>query len=182
MGSPLTPVLSGARVARVARRDRWPPGRCVRRDSPLGPSTMLLDRVALGEQHGSGSYFCMKNLVRHSSEAWSCGPEESSEPRCDPKTSAGKTLANWGKLGALGWQHKRAQHTVRRRKHRALKPVKGCRCSAVALNAARASFAALLSLASARSRTRSRSAAPTQGTRTTKQAREYIDSATTPRL
>ena len=48
----------------------------LRRDSPLGPSTMLLDRVALGEQHGSGSYFCMKNLVRHSSEAWSCGAED----------------------------------------------------------------------------------------------------------
>ena len=93
VGSPLTPVLSGARVARVARRDRWPPGRCVRRDSPLGPSTMLLDRVALGEQHGSGSYFCMKNLVRHSSEAWSCGPEESSEPRCDRALAAVKTLA-----------------------------------------------------------------------------------------
>ena len=52
----------------------------------------------------------MKDLVRHYSEAWICESEESSERRCDPKTSAGKTLASWGKLGALGWQHKRA-HT-----------------------------------------------------------------------
>ena len=101
VGSPLTPVLSGARVARVARRDRWPPGRCVRRDSPLGPSTMLLDRVALGEQHGSGSYFCMKNLVRHSSEAWSCGAEDLSRAAMRSRASGRKDTSksqSWASL------------------------------------------------------------------------------------
>ena len=64
--------------------------------------------------------------VRHCSEAWSCGPEESSEPRCVSKTSAGKTLASLGfcTLDLAG------STRVRNTRHdgvniRALKPARG---------------------------------------------------------
>ena len=98
------------------------------------------------------------------------------------KTSARKTLAKaGGKLGALGWQLRVRKTQINVISIRALKPANGCRSRWVAPDAARA-LLPLLSLAAhavahaaAQRSTRAR-------TRTPKQTREYIDSATTPRL
>ena len=85
--------------------------------------------------------------VRHGSEASSCGPEESSEPRCIAKTSACKTLANSSLSFALAWQHARVRNRFDSVSSRALKPANGCRSRWVAPDAARALLPPLVSLA-----------------------------------
>ena len=116
--------------------------------------------------------FGREGLARHSSEAWSCGPEESSEPRCDPKTSAGKALAKQASLAfALGWQHTRAQRTSRRRYYSCAEASKKLSQS-LGRARRRASFAATCShWHCARGRARC-SRSTRAGSRTPKQTRE----------
>ena len=166
----------------VAARGGWrPPGRCRPRLRRLWPrGTMLLDG-ALGEQMERELFF--STMVRHSSEAWICDLEESSEPRCVQLAAVRHTSKPGQGALAPGWQHTRVRNTrFDSVSSRALKPSKRCR-SAIAPNTPHGLCYQLLSLGIAHAVAHAAAQrSPAQGSRTTKETRDYIDSATTPRL